>query len=260
LWIGYFRNAVENFCEKPRDIFSIWFGECRKEGEFQNSLHALLTILVHARFDQGNQSIKALENTQRVFRFVVQSNLVLDEIPPLEGTSFVSGEVWRDLFYRALPKIQEMGNGVLEKNKWSALDLERLIQIIPHMGYPSSRRALRWINELIPDVVEIDFCDTPITIGEGLYRVASRLGIVDPHFDYYQGRDSMGDIKIQSFAKMAFPQNPVRVEELMDWIGGEEERGGHCFPVQPWCEGCPLETFCPRLYIHINPSEKGMRG
>ncbi len=258
-WIEYFRDAVETFYQKPRDIFSIWFEECRKEGEFKNSLHALLTILVHSRFDQGNQSIKALENTQRVFRPIIQLNLLLDEIPPLEGTPFVSGEVWRDLFHRALPKVQQIGNAILEKNKWNAFDLERLIQVIPHMGHPNSRMAIRWINGLIPDVVEVDFSDTPITIGEGLYRVASRLGIVDPHFDYYQGRNSMGDIKIQSFAKMAFPQDPMKVEEPMAWMGRGEERGGHCSPIQPRCEGCLFETFCPKLYVHFNPSEKGMR-
>jgi hypothetical protein len=108
---------------------------------------------------------------------------------------------------------------------------------------------VHWINELIPDAVEIDFSDTPITLEEGLYRVTSRLGIVDPHFDYYRGRNSMGDIKIHSFAKMVFPRNPLRIEES----------GGHCFPVQPQCEGCLFETFCPRFYLHFNPSVKGMR-
>jgi hypothetical protein len=259
-WIEYFRNAVENHYEKLRDIFSIWFEECRKEGEFKNSLHALLTLLVHSRFDQGDQSIKALENTQRVFRLIVQPNLLLNEIPLLEGTPFVSGEDWRDLFHRALPKVHQIGNAILEKNAWNAFDLEQLIRVIPHMGHPNSRMAIRWINELISDIVEVDFSNAPVTIGEGLYRVASRLGIVDPHFDYYQGRNSMGGIKIQSFAKMAFPQNPVKVEEPMDWIGREEERGGHCFPIQPRCEGCLFETFCPRLYVHFNPSEKGIRG
>ncbi len=258
-WIEYFRDAVKTFYKKGRDIFSIWFEECRKEDEFRDSFHALLTILVHSRFDQGNRSIKALENTQRVSRLIVQRNLLLDEIPPLEGTSFVSAEVWRDLFHRALPKVQHIGNAILEKNRWNAFDLERLIQVIPHMGHQNSRMAIRWINELIPDILEVDFSGTPITIGEGLYRVASRLGIVDPHFDYYQGKNSMGDIKIQSFAKMAFPENPGDVEEPMSWVGRGEERGGHCFPIQPRCEGCLFENFCPKLYPHFNPSEKGMR-
>ena len=258
-WIGYFRDEVETFYQTPHDIFSIWFEECRKRGEFKNSLHGLLTILVHSRFDQGSQSNKALENTQKLFRLIAQPNLLLDEIPPLEGTSFVSGEVWRDLFQRALPKVHQIGNAILEKNKWNVFDLERLIRVIPHMGNQNSPMAIRWINELIPDVVEIDLSNAPITIGEGLYRVAARLGIVDPHLDYYQGRNSIADTKILSFAIAAFPHNPVKVEKPMSWMGGGEERGGHCFPIQPWCDGCLFKTFCPRLYLDFNPSEKGMR-
>lgn len=257
--IEIFKDAVEAFQQRPCDIFSIWFEKCRKEGELLNSLHALLTILVHSRFDQANQSIKALENTQRVYRILVQQNLILEEIPPLEGTDFVSGEVWRDLFHRALPKVQLIGNAILEKSKWSAFDLERLIQVIPHMGHQNSRLAIRSIHELIPYILEVDFSDTPVSIEQSLYRVACRLGIVDPHFDYFQGRNSMGDIKIQSFAKTVFPQNPVKIEKSMTWMGKGEEQGGHCFPTQPRCEGCLFESFCPRLYFHFNPSEKGMR-
>ena len=258
-WIENFRDAMETYYQKPHDIFSIWFNECREEGEFKKPLHSLLTILVHARFEQGGPSIKALENTQRVFRLIVQPDLLLEEIPPLEGTPFASGEIWKELFYRAIPKVQQIGNAILEKDRWRAFDLEQAIQVIPHMGHPNSQMAIRWVNKLIPDVVELNFSDTPISIGESLYRVASRLGIVDPHFDYYQGRNSMGDIRIQSFAKMAFPQNPMKIEEPMAWIGSEKEQGGHCFPTQPECEGCLFETFCLRLYIHFNPSEKGMR-
>jgi hypothetical protein len=131
--------------------------------------------------------------------------------------------------------------------------------VVPHMGHQNSRKAIHWINELIRDVVEVDSSDIPITIGKGLYRVASRLGIVDYRSDYYEGRNSMGDIKIQSFAKAAFPQNPRKVEEPMAWMGRGEEQGGHCFPIQPWCEGCLFETFCPRLCVHFDPSENGMR-
>jgi len=119
--------------------------------------------------------------------------------------------------------------------------------------------AIQWFKELIPDVLEVDFSDTPVTVGEGFYRVASRLGIVDPHFDHYQGRNSMADVKIQSFARMACLRNPLEVEEPMTWMGRAEEQGGHCFPIQPKCEGCLFETFCPKLYVHFNPSEKGMR-
>jgi hypothetical protein len=258
-WIEYFRNAVETFYQTPHDIFSVWFEECQKKGEFGNSLHSLLTILIHSRFDQGTQPIKALENTQKLFQLIVQPNLLLDQIPPLEGTSFVSGEVWRDLFQRALPKVLQIGNVVFGKNKWNVSDLERMIQVIPQMGIQNSRTAIRWINELIPHVVEIDSSNAPVTIGEGLYRVAARLGVVDPHLDYYQGRHSTGDTKIQTFATAAFPHNPARVEKPMIWMGDGEERGGHCFPIQPWCQGCIFEAFCPRLYLDFNPSERGMR-
>jgi hypothetical protein len=262
-WMGDFRNAIENYYQKPRDMFSMWFDAHQKGEGFANPLHSLLTILIHARFDQGpdqmNHSGKALENTQKAFRLIIQTNLSLEEIPPLEGTPFFSGESWRDLFRRAIPRLQQIANNIIEKKKWNAPDLERLVRVIPHMSHRNSRKAIRWINELIPDVVEIDFSNTPILKGESLYRVASRLGVVDPHFDHYQGRNSMGDLKIQSFAKATFPQDPVKVEEPMIWVGMKEEEGGHCFPTQPQCEGCLFETFCSRLFLHFNPSVKGMR-
>jgi hypothetical protein len=256
-WIAYFRDAVEIFYQTPHDFFSTWFEECRKKNQFENPLHGLLTILVHSRFDQGSQSVKALENTQKLFRLIVQPNLLLDEIPSLEGTSFASGEVWRDLFQRALPKVHQIGNAVLERYKWNVPDLEGLIQVIPHMGNPNSRMAIRWINELIPGAVEIDFSNSPIIVEEGLYRVAARLGILDPHLDYYQGGNSMGDAKIQSFAIAAFPHNPVKVEKPMIWIGGGEEQGGHCFPVRPWCEGCLFKTSVQDFILTLTHPKKG---
>jgi hypothetical protein len=215
--------------------------------------------LVHSRFDQREQSVKALENTQRVVRLITRPTLLLEDIPLLEATPFVPGDVWRDLFHRAIPKIHQIGKTILERNKWSAFDLEQVIRVIPHMGHENSRKAVQWINDLIPDVVVVDLSDALISVGESLYRVASRLGIVDPYSDYYQGRHSPGDIKIQFFAKMAFPQNPMKSEEPMAEMGREEEQGGHCFAVQPRCEGCLFETFCPKLYIHFDPSGKGLR-
>lgn len=258
-WIEDFRKSVETFYQMRRDIFSVWFEECLKEGGFLNSFHALLTILAYSRFNQKNQPIQALENTQRVFKIIPLTSLPLDEIPLLIGTPFVSGEVWKDLFQRALPKLHQIGNAILEKNRWNASDLERIIQVIPQMGYPNSRLAIRLIHELIPEILEVDFLNIPVFIEEDLYRVASRLGILDPHFDFFQGSHSTGDDKIQSFASMVFPQNPLKIEEPMAWMGMEEEQGGHCFPTQPRCEGCLFESFCPRLYLHFDPSEKGMR-
>ena len=257
-WIDPFRSALETYYEKSPDIFSIWFEERRKGGDFKDSFHALLTILVHSRFEQGHLPVKALENTKRVFGLIAQPNLPLHEIPALEGTPFASGEVWADLFHRALPKIQQIAKAVLERNKWGALELERLVQVIPHMGRQNSRMAIQWMNALIPDVLEVDFSGTSVTVGKGLYRVASRLGVVDPRSDHYEGPHSTGDAKIQSFARAAFPENPGKVEEPMASIGRSEE-GGHCFPVQPWCEGCLFEAFCPRVCLDFDPSENGMK-
>jgi hypothetical protein len=259
-WLKEFRNAIEIYYQKHRDIFSIWFEAYQREGGFAHPLHSILTILVHARFNQANLSEKALENTQRVIRFITQSNLRLEEIPPLEGTPFFSGEDWRDLFHKAFPKLQQVANNILKDEEWNAIDLERLIGVVPHMSDKNSRVSIRWIHELIPDIIQIDFSNTFINIGENLYRVASRLGVVDPHFDYYQGRNSIGDLKIQSFAKTIFHRYPIKIEEPMTWVGRKEEEGGYCLPTQPRCEGCLFETFCPRLYFHFNPSGKGMRG
>jgi hypothetical protein len=153
-----------------------------------------------------------------------------------------------------------VANQLIEKKQWNAPDLERLIQIIPHMGDRNSRLAIRWIHELIPEEVDIDASTIPISIGESLYRVGARLGVVDPHFDTVQGKNSIGDLKIQAFARMAFPQFPWKIEEPMTWLGiGTEDGGaGYCLPTQPQCEGCLFETFCPKLYSDFNPSEKGM--
>jgi hypothetical protein len=260
-WIEDFRNSVETYHQNNRDIFSSWFEAQEKKEGFAHPLHSVVTILVHARFNQKNQSEKALENTQRVFKLILQPSLQLEQIPLLEGTPFFSGENWRDLFHRAIPKLQQVANNIIEKKRWNASDLERLIQIIPHMSDRNSRMAIRWIHELIPDVIEIDFSNTPISVGESLYRVGSRLGVVDPHFDYYQGKNSIGDLKIQAFAKAAYPQNPLKIEEPTTWVGmmKEEGGGGYCLPTQPHCEGCLFEAFCPRLYFDFNPSEKGMR-
>jgi hypothetical protein len=260
-WIEDFRNSVENYYQKNRELFPSWFNSCRHSEGLDHPYRSALTILTHARFNQKNQSDKALENTQKVFRLLHQTNLSLEQIPPLEGTPFFTEENWRELFHRAIPKLQQVANHIIEKKQWNAPDLERLIQIIPHMGDRNSRLAIRWMHELIPEVVDIDPSTIPLSIGESLYRVGARLGVVDPHFDMVQGKNSIGDLKIQAFARMAFPEFPWKIEEPMTWLGiGTEEGGaGYCLPTQPQCERCLFETFCPKLYSDFNPSEKGMK-
>ena len=259
-WVEDFRSSVEGYYQKHRELFPSWFNSCRHSEGLDHPYRSALTILTHARFNQKNQSEKALENTQKVFRLLHQSNLSLEQIPPLEGTPFFTGESWRELFHRAIPKLQQVANQIIEKKQWNAPDLERLIQIIPHMGDRNSQLAIRLIHELIPEEVDIDASTIPISIGESLYRVGARLGVVDPHFDTVQGKNSIGDLKIQAFARMAFPRFPWKIEEPMSWLGiGTEDGGaGYCLPTQPQCEGCLFETFCPKLYSDFNPSEKGM--
>jgi hypothetical protein len=259
-WMEEFRNSIEAYSNKLQPIFCSWFEARRKEGAFSNSNHFLLTIMVHSRFDQSSDPLHSLGNTEKVFQLILQPNLSLEEIPSLEGTSLQPGSDWRNLFHRAIPKLQQVADKILEQGRWNASELERLIQIIPHMDSKSSRRAVWWITQLIPDSVEVDYSEAPVIVEGGLYRVASRLGVVDPHFDYYQGSNSTGDLKIQAFAKEAFPQCPIKIEEPMTWLGTEQEEGGHCFPNQPRCEGCPFDSFCPKLYYDFNPAEKGMRG
>lgn len=260
-WIEDFRKSIEHYYQENQEWFPSWFNSRRHSEGLDDPYRAALTILTQARFNQRNQSEKALENTQKVFRLLHQSNLSLEEIPPLEGTPFFTGENWRELFHRAIPKLQQVASHIIEKRRWVVPDLERLIQIIPHMGDRNSRLAIRWIHELIPEVVDIDGSTIPVSIGESLYRVGARLGVVDPHFDTVQGKNSIGDLKIQAFARMAFPQLPWKIEEPMTRVGvGREEGGaGHCLPTEPLCEGCLFEAFCPRLYLDFNPSEKGMK-
>ena len=259
-WIEDFRTSVERYDQKNRDAFPSWFEDCRRSGGLEDPCRSVLTILTQARFQQKDHSDTALENTQRVFGLLDQQNLSVEQIPPLEGTPFSPPETWRDLFVRAIPKLQQVAHRIVEKKEWNVAELERLIQIIPHMGDRNSRLAIRWFHELIPEQVQVDGSTIPIFIGEGLYRVSARLGVVDPHFDTAQGKNAIGDLKIQAFARTAFPGSPWKIEEPMTRLGiGREEGGmGNCTPTQPQCGGCLFEAFCPKLYSDFNPSEKGM--
>jgi hypothetical protein len=256
-WLDEFRIAVERYYQEHPDLFLQWITARQSENELKDDLHSLLTLLAHARFDQMNETEKALKNTERVFQLLTKPQIAPEEIPSLEGTLFFSPEQWRDLFYRAVPKLQQIGRSLLDKKRGMAYEVQRMILVIPHMSEKTSRKATRWISDLMPRAMAIDFSEHPVLIDRSLYRVASRLGIIDPHFDFYQGRDSMGDLKLQSFAKSVFPLDPSKIEAPMVWIGGDGTTG-HCLPTQPKCEGCLFERFCQKLYLQFDPSEKGM--
>ncbi len=257
-WIEDFKDAIERYYHQRPDLFATWFESKRKEEGLENLFHSILTILTHARFVQDSQTEKALENTQKAYSLLPNLNLSMEEIPSLEGTKFFSSEIWKELFRRAIPRLHEISQRILEKRRWNASDLELLIRVIPHMENKNSRMAIKWIHQLIPDAIEIDFSNVSVSVGESLYRVSARLGVLNPYFDHYQGRNSMGDLKIQSFAKSVFPQYPLKIEEPMTWVGRVEE-GGACSPTHPQCDRCLFDQFCPKLFLNIDPSEKGMK-
>jgi len=259
-WMDDFRRSVETYYQEHPDPFSLWFEERNKAQALGNRLEALLMILIHSRFDQMTRAEKALENTQKVYPILLEENLSLEAIPSLEGTKFFSAEQWRMLFHRALPRLQQIARDILSREKWDASELAQLIQVIPHMSVDASRRATRRIHALIPEMLRIDFSRTRVLVERPLYRVVARLGVLDPQFDPYEGLQSMGDSKIQYFGKAAFPEDVMKIEEPLSWLGGAMEGGGHCFPVHPRCEGCLFGKFCSRLSLHIDPAEKGYKG
>jgi hypothetical protein len=258
-WMEDFKQSVEAYYHTYPDQLTGWMDTCREKNGSSDRFHSLLTILVHSRFDQTTEPQKALENTKRVFQLLSKRNLRPEAIPALEGTRPFPADQWRVLFHRALPRIQEIAKDILSKGQWHAPDLERLIQVIPHMSARASRRAARRIHDMGIEGINIDFSRTSLLIENSIYRVAARLGVVDPQFDPYEGPNSMGDLKIQSFAKAAFPSDPPKVEEPMIWLGDGTEEGRNCTPTHPRCDGCLFATFCPRRCSNVDPSEKGLR-
>jgi hypothetical protein len=255
-----FRRSVEIYYKTHPDHFVEWMETQQREEGPQGTLRCLVTILIHTRFDQMTKPETALENTRKVGRLILQPNVSFEEVPSLEGTRYFSGDHWKLLFHRALPRIQSIAQEIVVKEQWKARDLEQLIQIIPHMSPETSRRALRWIQRFRIEGIDIDFSQASILLGGALYRVAARLGVVDPQFDYCEGPHSMGDLKIQAFGRTAFSEDPLKIEEPMNWLGmGAPEDGGACGPTTPRCEGCLFNDFCPKHYLHLDPSEKGLR-
>jgi endonuclease III len=258
-WIEPFRDSVDAFYKHHSDLFQEWFRSRQAEMKFEDEFHTLVTILLHARFDQMTPSVKALENTERVYPLMTCPSLSVEEIPALEGTLRFPGEDWKKLFHKAIPRLREVAQHILAGQGWNVTGLEQLLQVIPHMGRQTSRRATQWIRALMAGIVQIDPSQARVLIGEPVYRVAARLGVVDPLSDGWESPNAMGSIKIQSFAKTAFPEDILRIEEPMEWVGNPSEEEGHCVPIHPRCEGCLFDAFCPKLHVHVDPCETGMR-
>lgn len=257
-WIDAFREAIRAYYREDRDGFLAWFRNREGEDRFQDNFHRVLTILAHARFSQRCPSEGVLENTERVYEIMLKEELGIEEIPFLEGTCFTPAETWRNLFFKAVPKLKEIAKHLLSKGQWDAVEMEKVIQIIPQMSPEASRLAVWRLSSLLTNGIHVDFRRTLPLIGGGLYRVASRLGIVDPRFDHCRSSQSVGERKIHAFAKTAFPEHPRMIEEPMNWVGSGVASEGRCLPVHPRCEGCLFEAFCPGLHLDFDPAEKGV--
>jgi endonuclease III len=256
-WLNKFRLVVNKYYESRYDPFMTWFQQIRRDKGFQNDFHAIITVLINARFDQGTTAEKALMNTRRVYEIALRKDILLREIPPLEGRARVTKEQWRILFHKAIPHLHAVAETILTQKRWEAPKLQRVVEQIPWMGPKTGRLAVRWLHELIPDIISINMVSALVPIDTLLYRVAARLGILNPFKDRYSGKNSIADQKIQRFAKMAFPKYPVKIDEPMWRMGRSPRKGGHCYPTNPSCHGCLFEGFCPRLYKDFDPSAKG---
>ncbi len=73
-WMEEFRKSIETYFRERPDPFSCWFQSQQEKHEFKDGFHSLITILIHARFDQTDEPLKALENTQRVFTLALTLN------------------------------------------------------------------------------------------------------------------------------------------------------------------------------------------
>jgi len=184
-----------------------------------------------------------------------------DEIPPLIPRRFLTSEEWTNHFHNAIPKLYRLAEKITQKEEWRAEELLNLMQSddykVPYLGIKTSRLAVRWLHELVSDL-KIDMADFEIPIDVLVYRVASRLGMIDPHIDKYFGKGSPADLKIQAFAMALFPDNPWFLDEPLWSSGRQPSDGGHCTPKSPNHNGCIFEKICPRRYTDFDPSEIGI--
>ena len=173
----------------------------------------------------------------------------------------MTAENWTELFLIALPKLHGLAAKIEEQRNWSAEELLDLMRSsgyrVPYLGVKTSRLAVRWLHELVP-YLKIGMSDFKIPIDILVYRVASRLGIIDPHVDRYYGEGSPADVKIQSFAKLLFPSDPWFLDEALWSTGRRASDGGHCYPTHPNHQGCIFEGICPRTFVDFDPSGIGM--
>ena len=262
-WLQSFRNIILSYTQnRAPDPFMTWFRKKEEEGFFKDDYKRVLSILIDARFDQQTNAKNALINTQTVIEHGVLSKELIDfdELPLLIPRQYKSAEEWTKLFCSALPKLHELSKRITEKQIW---DVENLFVLIlnecrvPYLGDKTSRLAVRWIHELISGL-NIDMRAYEIPIDSLVYRVASRLGIIDPYQDKYYGNGSPADQRIQIFVQKLFPQQPWIMDEPLWSTGRKLSDGGCCFPKDPYCINCMFDSICPKKFLVIMPDKIGI--
>jgi hypothetical protein len=218
-----------------------------------------LVVLIDARFDQQTRAEHALDNTKRVCKAGAVKRMVeRDEVPLLIPRQRMTAERWTDRFYTSQYRLHRLAKRIEAKQRWSASSLLACMRSqnykVPYLGLKTSRLAVRWLHELVPEL-DIDMSDFEIPLDARVYRVASRLGIVDPKVDAYAGAGRYADRKIQSFATVLFPDDPWVLDEPLWRTCQQPSEGGHCSPITPHCRGCIFEEVCPKRYVDVNPSE-----
>ena len=261
-WILRFRNIITAYTEnRAPDPFMMWIRQKNSEGFFADDSERILAILIDARFDQRTKAENALENTIAVVKKGVLKRLVArEEMPLLIPRENMTAENWTDLFYSSLPKLHELARRIVAQQNWDAEELLDLMMHefkVPYLGVKTSRLAVRWLHELVINL-RIGMTTYRIPVDALVYRVACRLGIIDPNIDKYFGENSPADMKIQSFVKQVFPDKPWLLDEPLWSTGRRVFNGGHCFPQQPDHNGCLFESICPKRFIDIDPTQLGM--
>jgi hypothetical protein len=185
----------------------------------------------------------------------------VEEIPLLIPIRTLSTVEWTTLFAAAIPKLYQLAQKINGTTEWSAQELLAVMSSathnVPYLDINASRLAVRWLSELIP-ALQIPMSDYNLPIDVEGYRVASRLGIINPHNDKYFGEDSPADRKIQALAKRLFPDTPWYLAEPLSRTGQQAVRGGQCSPSDPTHSDCMFEAICPKLYVDRDPATIGI--
>ncbi len=261
-WLRRFREIITAYNEnRAPDPFMNWFRQRDSEQFFANDFQRVLAILIDARFDQRTTAENALENTITVVTSGALERLVTrNEIPLLIPRQNVTAEKWTDLFCSSLSKLHSLSARIIAQKEWDALKLLGVMKNefrVPYLGTKTARLAVRWLHELVSSI-KIDMLTYKIPIDSLVYRVWSRLGIIDPRVDKYSGENSPADVKVQDFVSRVFAQKPWLLDEPLWSAGRQPDKGGHCFPKNPNCDGCLFESICRRRFLDADPSSLGM--